>query len=92
MSNNYVKTPSGLLDYTWDWTDWLADISDTIDTATVTVPVGLTAVGEAVVDNGYVTQEVSGGTLNVTYTMVCQITTGGGLVDERNIYLKIANR
>lgn len=92
MSNNYVKTPSGLLDYTWDWTDWLAAISDTIDTATVAVPAGLTAVGEAVVDNGYVTQEVSGGTLNVTYTMVCQVKTEGGLIDERNIYLKIANR
>jgi hypothetical protein len=80
------------LDYSWDWSAWLADVGDTISSATVTVPVGLTAVGEPVVDTAIVTQRVSGGAVDGQYKMVCQITTTGGLVDERSIYLTIADR
>lgn len=92
MSNSYVKDPAARLDYSWDWSAWLADVADTISSATVTVPDGLTAVGAPVVDNATVTQRVSGGDLNAAYRMVCQITTVGGLVDERSIYLTISDR
>ena len=92
MSNSYVKDPAALLDYSWDWSGWLAGVSDTISSATVTVPPGLTAVAEPVVGETAVTQRVSGGALDDTYKMVCQITTVGGLVDERSIYLTIADR
>lgn len=89
MPNNFVKTPAGRLDYTWDWSDWLAAASDTISSATVAVPAGLTAVGAPVIDGGDVTQRISGGTVDDTYTMVCQITTTGGQIDEEPIYLTI---
>jgi hypothetical protein len=92
VSNSYVKDPSALLDYTWDWSAWLAEVADTIGSATVTVPAGLTAVGEPVVGDATVTQRVSGGALNSAYRMVCQITTVGGLIDERSIYLTISDR
>jgi len=35
---------------------------------------------------------VSGGTLDGAYRMVCQITTVGGLIDERSIYLTISDQ
>lgn len=92
MANAYVKGPTSLLDYTWKWTTWLADVADTIESATVTVPDGLTAVGDPVVDDTMVTQRVEGGALNATYTMVCQITTVGGLIDTRSISLTISER
>lgn len=92
MSDSFFKDPSALLPYTWDWTDWLAEISDTISSATVTVPEGLTAVGVPVVDGTTATQRVSGGTLDGTYRLVCQITTVGGLIDERSLYLTIRER
>lgn len=92
MSDRYIKDPSALLEYTWDWALWLADVDDSISSATVTVPDGLTADGAAIVGDVLVTQRVSGGTVDETYTLVCQITTTGGLVDERSIYLTIANR
>ncbi len=94
MSNRYVKDPTARLDYTWDWSDWLAEIDDTIseESVTVTVPAGLTAVGERVVSDTMVTQRVEGGALEGAYRMVCQITTVGGLIDERSIYLTIADR
>lgn len=92
MSDSYTKDPAARLDYTWEWSEWLADIADTIGSATVTVPDGLTAVGVPVVDGTAVTQRVSGGTLDDSYTMVCQVTTAGGLIDERSIYLTIIDR
>lgn len=92
MSNSYIKDPASRLDYTWGWSDWLAAVSDTISSGTVTVPAGLTAVGAPVVGDTAVTQRVEGGTLDGTYKMVCQITTVGGLIDERSIYLTISDR
>ena len=92
MSNSYIKDPAALLDYSWDWSSWLAEIADTISSATVAVPSGLTAVGSPVVSDTAVMQKVSGGDVDGAYTLVCQITTAGGLIDERSIYLTIAER
>jgi hypothetical protein len=92
MSDSWIKDPAALLDYSWDWSAWLAEVADTISTATVTVPDGLTAVGSPTVSDTAVTQRVSGGTLDAAYTLVCQITTVGGLIDERSIYLTISER
>lgn len=92
MADSYVKDPAARLDYTWDWTAWLAEITDTISSATVTVPAGLTAAGPPTVTATAVTQRISGGALDDAYRMVCQITTAGGLIDERSIYLTISNR
>lgn len=92
MSNGYTKDPAARLDYTWDWSEWLADVSDTISSAMVTVPSGLTAVEAPVVGEATVTQRIEGGTLDSAYRMVCQITTAGGLIDERSMYLTISDR
>lgn len=92
--DSYFKVPAARLDYTWGWGDWLADVGDTIDPSgtTVTVPAGLTKVGDPVITETDVTQRVSGGALDNTYRMVCQITTVGGLIDERHIDLTIRSR
>lgn len=92
--DSYVKDPAARLDYTWDWTDWLADVDDTIISATVTVPAGLTAAGAVTVNQAAtaVTQRIAGGTLDAGYTVVCQIITVGGLIDERKIDLTINER
>jgi hypothetical protein len=92
MPDSFIKDPAARLNYSWDWSAWLAEIADTISSATVAVPDGLTAVGAPVVDDTVVTQRVSGGDLDGAYTMVCQITTVGGLIDERSIHLTIGNR
>ena len=87
--DNFVKAPGSRLDYTWDWSEWLDEVTDTIQIATVDVPPGLTSSGSAVVDGGFVIQRVEGGSANETYRLVCQITTVGGLIDEEPIYLTI---
>lgn len=92
MPESFVKDPAALLDYTWDWSAWLDEVDDTISSATVAVPAGLTAVGAPSVTTTAVTQRISGGALDDAYTAVCQITTAGGLIDERSIHLTISNR
>ena len=92
MSDSFIKDPAALLDYSWDWSAWLAEVDDTITPANVSVPDGLTAVGSPTVTDTAVTQRVSGGVVDGAYTLVCQITTVGGLVDERSIYLTISER
>ena len=91
-STTFTKDPSAVLDYSWNWAAWLAEISDTISDATVTVTNGLTAVGPTVVEGSVVTQIVSGGAVGTICEMVCQITTASGRVDERTIHLNIADR
>lgn len=86
-----IKDPAARLDYTWDWAPWLADVSDTIASATVTVS-GVTAVGSLVVGDTEVTQRVEAGTVGEAAKLVCQITTVGGLIDERSIDITIINR
>jgi hypothetical protein len=89
--DSFIKDPDAKLDYSWDWTLWLADANDSIESATVTV-VGVTAVGAAVVADGVVTQVVEGGIVGEACSMVCQIATVGGRVDERTINLTIIDR
>jgi hypothetical protein len=84
-----IKDPSARLDYTWDWSDWLAQVGDTISDATVSVPEGLVAVGSRVVDGAFVTQRIEGGAVDSVYRTVCQVTTVGGLIDQKSIYLSI---
>lgn len=89
---NIIKDPEARLPYTWNWTSWLAGEGDTIDGATVLLPPGLTAIGEPVIDGGFVTQRVAGGTVGLVYRMICRITTTGGLADDRSIHLTIMDR
>ena len=91
MADSFIKDPSARLDYSWDWALWLAEVSDTIASATVTVS-GATAVGSPVVGDTEVTQRVEGGEIGVECELVCQITTVGGLIDERTIHLTIIDR
>lgn len=84
-----TKTPAARLDYTWDWAPWLTGEADTLSAATVAVPDGLTAVGSPVVDDGVVTQRITGGDVGAAYDVVCQITTVGGLINEKTIELTI---
>jgi hypothetical protein len=88
----FVQDPEARLDYTWNWAPWLTGNDDTISSATVFVPDGLTADGEPLVDEAVVTQMVSGGALGSSYKMTCRITTDGGRINERSIYLIILDQ
>jgi pantothenate kinase len=86
-----VKDPQAVLDYSFDWTTWLADVGDTISDQSVTGQTGIT-VGDVTLNGGIVTAMVSGGTNNKTYRVMCQITTAGGRTDQRSIYIHVKDR
>ena len=84
------KDPNATLDYSWDWSDWLDAVSDTLSAATVTSS-GVTCAA-ATMASGVVTSMISGGTLGAMATVVCHVTTAAGRIDDRTITLRIVQR
>lgn len=86
-----LKDPNAVLDYSFDWTAYLAAITDTIESVEFVLDDGLTQV-----DYSHNTLMavvwVSGGLAGTTARVTCRITTQGGRVDDRSVFLKIAER
>lgn len=89
MSQQFTKDPEATLDYSVDWTKWLA--GDTIQTSEWTVPAGLTQVSSSNT-NSKATVWLSGGTAGQSYTVTNHITTAGGRTDERSITIRVQDR
>jgi hypothetical protein len=85
----YTKDPNSTLDYSWDWTAWLA--GDTIVTSQWLVPAALRKTQDSN-DTTSTTVWLKGGPLGQTYEVTNRITTAAGRVDERSFKLAIANR
>lgn len=86
----FTKDPDAVLDYTWDWSDWLG--ADTITGApTVTVPSGITKTSQSNTTTT-VTAWLSGGTVGTTYDVICRIVTTGGRTDDRTIRIEVTER
>jgi len=82
------KDPNAVLDYTFDWTPFLTNISDVIQSVTYLISAGLTqtrAINTLTLAHSY----VGGGVIGTTESITCRITTVGGRVDDRTIFLKI---
>ena len=87
---NPLKDPSAVLDYVFDWTEWLAT-GETITDHTITADTGITVDSSTELD-GKVTVWLSGGTAGVNYKVACLITTSAGRTDERTIWIKVVER
>ena len=85
-----LKDPNAVLDYSFDWTAYLAAISDTIESVEFVLDDGLVQVDFSHTTTMAVVWVSGGvpGTLRVT----CRITTVGGRVDDRSVFLKIVER
>lgn len=89
-NSTFEKDPNAILDYTFDWGSWLAD-NETILTSIMTVGVGITKGSSS--KNGTRTKVwLSGGAVGTTYGITNRITTSEGRVDDRTIYIKVAER
>ena len=87
---NPLKDPSAVLDYVFDWTEWLAT-GETITDHTITADTGITDDGSTESD-GKVIVWLSGGTAGENYKVACLIETSAGRTDERTIWIKVVNR
>lgn len=88
-----LKDPNDILDYTWDWTDWLNLVTDTIFSHTV-LPAAPVTVQSSSQDgtNKKVTAVLAGGTAGQLHMITCRIVTVGGRTADRSIYLKMKER
>jgi hypothetical protein len=88
------KDPNAVLDYTTDWTNYLAPISDTIASAVVVLDgsSGLTQPTSATVTSTSVTLWLGGGTAGLTGSVTVRITTTGGRIDDRTFFVNIVER
>ncbi len=87
-----TKDPDAVLDYRWDWTDYLGE--DTITdveflTYTGTDDPDAVAVDSYDNDETSATAVLSGGVAGLKYRVTCRITTAGGITDDRSLYLTI---
>lgn len=89
MADQFLKDPSAILDYQFDWSDWLG--SDTILSNTVTASSGLTVTTSTATTTA-VTAWLSGGTAGTSYTVTNRIVTTGGRTDERTITIQVIDR
>jgi hypothetical protein len=95
---NPLKDPSAVLDYVFDWTEWLAtgetiavDSETGKKLITITADTGIT-VDSSTEDDGKVTVWLSGGTAGTTYRVECLITTTAGRTDERSLWITVQER
>ena len=84
-----IKDPDAVLDYTFDWTEWLA--GDEITSYTITVPSGITKNSDSEVSTGKIQMFLSGGTAGVTYPIACKISTTTR-IDERTMQIRCEER
>jgi hypothetical protein len=82
------KDPDAVLDYSWDWTAYLALVSDTIASVSYVLSAGLTS---SLASHTTTVAKVflSGGIIGTTESATCRIVTAGGRTDDRTIYLKM---
>jgi len=97
-TNQYLKDPDAVLDYVFDWSDWLAtgetiavDSETGEKLITITADTGIT-VDSSTKSGGKVTVWLSGGTAGINYKVACKITTSAGRTDERTIWIKVVER
>ena len=87
MLTEFDKDPNATLDYTIDWSDWLAT-GDTISTSTWTVPAGITASSDTETTTTS-TVWLTGGTSGRTYLVTNTIVTAGGRTEERSLRIRV---
>lgn len=86
----YVKDPNSVLDYSFDWSSWLAT-GETLSTATWTVPTGITKDSQSLTTT-VATAWLSSGTAGTSYDVACKVVTSAGRTDERTMTIIVRNR
>lgn len=86
----YPKDPQAVLDYGWDWSEWLPD-GDTITASTWTVPTGITKDSDSH-DDTTTTIWLRGCTVGTEYELVNHIVTADGREDDRTLRIVGRNK
>jgi hypothetical protein len=85
----FTKDPNAVLDYSIDWTRWLA--GDQIATSEWIIPSGLTKMADSKTSTS-ATVWLSGGSVGQSYTVTNRITTAAGRTEDRSFTIRIEER
>jgi hypothetical protein len=89
----FFKDPDAILDFLFDWSDWL-NTGESIASHTITISgTGLT-LDSSSENSGIVTAWLSGGTSGIVYSVTCNIVTDNATprTDERTMKIRIQER
>lgn len=85
------KDPDALLDYTIDWTDYLAALgADRLADVVFTNSDGTLVLTE--VYKGFATAWLQGGTVGNTIALTCRVVTRAGRTDACTVFIKVRER
>jgi len=89
----FEKDPDAVLDYYWDWTDWLSE-GEAIDEATFESSSEDLVVDSYTIAGSKVLAVISGGTGGANPIITCRITTNGTppKTDDRSVRFEIRER
>lgn len=82
------KHPDEVLDYVFDWSEWLAEVGDTLAEAAWAVPDGLT-LESSERSSVSATAWISGGTDGASYVVRNAVTTADGRTATRAVLMVV---
>ena len=86
----FIKDPDAVLDYSVDWSKWLA--GDQIQTSAWSVSdPAIEATGDSNTPTR-TTVWLAGGVAGQSYTVTNRITTSGGRTDDRSLVIQVQDR
>lgn len=86
----FIKDPDAVLDYSIEWSKWLA--GDQIQTSAWTVSDPALETADDSNTATRTTVWLSGGAAEHSYTVTNRITTSGGRTDERSFVVQVEDR
>lgn len=91
MANyDFTKDPDAILDFGFDWTQWLSP-SEAITSSTMIASPGIT-INSNTFSTTLATVWLSGGTAGFPYTVTNRISTNQGRTDDRTITIRVQQR
>lgn len=90
MTAVFAKDPDAVLDYQFDWSDWLT-AGDTIASYTIDADTGITVDDDSNTTTA-VTVWLSGGEALSNYNVTCHIVTAAGREDDRTAVIKVEDK
>lgn len=86
----YYKDPDAVLDYSFDWSNWLG--SDVIDSSSWTISSEDLTKVSTTIDGGITTVWLSGGVAGKRYLIMNHIKTQGSREEDRSFVLEMTER
>lgn len=92
MASSFIKDPTAVEDFKWDWSNWL-DTGETIVSHTIADVTGITKDSSSETDTDTsVTAWYSGGTNLENYDVKCKIVTSDNRTEPRTMTIKVRDR